>query len=240
MSGTGFREYLAGLEERGQEGLDRSPAANALRRVTSHRSRELAKTHLTTLVHPVSRRRLNALIAAADGPLRLNLGSGRRRIPGWLNIDLLGMNSHLPWNLARPLPLPQGSVDAVFLEHTLEHFSVAQGLDIVEGLRPLLRKGGTIRLGVPDFSKYIRGYCTEGALLEELRPGRPLPILAAQEVVFCHGHKSAWDGDLLVRVLTEAGYAGAAVRAYGESRLPEAPDTPDRERESVYAEAVKD
>ena len=62
----------------------------------------------------------------------LNLGSGRTPKPGWVNIDLVGYPGDLYWNLLRRLPFATSSVDAIFNEHVLEHFGLADALGIVE------------------------------------------------------------------------------------------------------------
>ncbi|HXZ57300.1 MAG TPA: hypothetical protein VEG40_06940, partial [Gaiellaceae bacterium] len=69
--------------------------------------------------------------------------------------------------------------------------------------------------------------------------GRPTALLAVAEVALGHGHRSVWDAETLERVLTESGFEEVQRRAFGESALDPAPDNPEREGESVYAEARK-
>jgi predicted SAM-dependent methyltransferase len=49
-------------------------------------------------------------------------------MPRWVNVDLIAYPSDLPWNLRRPLPFDDGTIDAVFHEHVLEHFPLDQSL----------------------------------------------------------------------------------------------------------------
>lgn len=233
-----MQHYLEQLRFKGHEGLERGASADLLRRVTTPELRYRAKLHATSLLLPFSRRRARAILRRPE-PLRVNLGSGSTRIEGWVNVDLVGMGAELAWNLAHGPPFPAGSAHAVFLEHVLEHFLASDAMGLLHQAHRMLRPGGVVRVGVPDFGRYMTSYATDGAFVEDNRPDRPTPLLAVAEVITCHGHRSVWDGVTMVRVLEEVGFVDCAARAFGDSRLEPAPDTPARERESVYVEGVK-
>ncbi|MGB2622833.1 MAG: methyltransferase domain-containing protein [Candidatus Acidiferrum sp.] len=89
----------------------------------------------------------------------LNLGCGQRFHPEWVNLDL-----H-PWNpsvrvcdLRKDLPFSEGSFDAVYHSHVLEHFSRADGSRFLGECHRVLRPGGIIRVAVPDLEKIARLY----------------------------------------------------------------------------------
>ena len=230
-----LRRYLEAREAARVRGLARGRAVAAVRRVTTFELRQAAKVKGTSLLAPVERRRAERLLAG-DGPLRLHLGSGTHRLEGWVNVDLLGMPADLRWNVTRPLPCPDGAATAVFLEHVLEHFPLAAGLDLLEECRRVLASGGVVRAGVPDFGRYITSYAGDRAFLESERPGRPTPLLAVAEVALGHGHRSVWDAETLELALTETGFADVRRRDFGDSDLELAPDRPERRGETVYAE----
>src|SRR5262249_28673563 len=156
---------------------------------TTFELRQAAKVRGTVLLAPVERRRARRLVGEGS-PLRLHLGSGTHRLDGWVNVDLLGMPADLRWNVTRPLPFPDGSAAAVFLEHVLEHFPLGAGLGLLGESRRLLGPGGIVRVGVPDFGRYITSYAGDREFLESERPGRPTPLLAVAEVALAHGHRS--------------------------------------------------
>jgi predicted SAM-dependent methyltransferase len=238
MSTPAIRPYLAERRAASTRGLPRARAVELLRRVSSPRLREAAKANGTTLLWPLSKRRVRAMLR--DGrTIRLNLGSGRTKLPGWVNIDLLGMNPDLPWNLRHGIPFPDESVDAVFLEHFLEHLPAGEALEMLEKCRRVLVPGGTIRVGVPDFGRYMESYAGDGEFIERLRPGRPTALLAVAEVALEHGHRSVWDRVTLERTLAEAGFTDVQIRRFADSSLDPPPDTPMREAESVYVEGTK-
>ena len=186
-----------------------------------------------------SQRRKANRFAHDNAPLRLHLGSGRSPKPGWVNIDLVGYPGDLYWNLLRPLPFASGSADAIFHEHVLEHFSLQQALGIVKDSLRVLRPRGILRIGVPDLGRYIQAYVGDDSLLEDVRPGRPTPALAMQELFFRHGHRSAYDWDTLALMAQAAGFWSCERRLFGESDLDPAPDSEERRPETLYVECLK-
>jgi predicted SAM-dependent methyltransferase len=229
-----IRRYLDEREAAKTRGVDRGPAVRLLRRVTGFEARQSAKVYATKALSPLERRRARELGRAT--PLRLHLGSGGHELPGWVNVDLVGMGSDLRWDLTSRLPFPDGSADAVFLEHVLEHFPLGTVLAMLAECRRLLAPAGIVRVGVPDFGRYAESYAGDRVFLEECRPGRPTPLFALAEVALSHGHRSIWDAETLERVLTESGFVDVRSRAFGDTDLVEPPDNPRRAAESVYAE----
>ena len=233
-----IEQYLGQLRLKGHEGLERGAPVDLLRRISTPEMRARAKLHGTSFLRPVARRKVREILRRPE-PLRVNLGSGSRRIKGWVNVDLVGMGAEVPWNLAHGPPFPPASAEAVFLEHVLEHFVAVEAMGLLRQAHEMLRPGGVVRAAVPDFGRYMTSYASDASFVEQNRPGRPTLLLAVAEVITCHGHRSVWDGTTLIRVLEELGFVECAVRPFGDSRLEPAPDTPAREAESVYVEALK-
>jgi predicted SAM-dependent methyltransferase len=230
------RDYLAAREAAATRGLERGRGAALLRHVTTHDFRQSAKVSATRLLAPRTRRQIKSLLASGQ-PLRLHLGSGGHPLDGWVNIDVLGMEPDVYWDLRGGIPFPDGSAEAVFLEHVVEHFPLVDVLDLLDECFRALAPDGILRLGVPDFGRYLESYAGDGAFVEQLRPGRPTRLLAVAEVALGHGHRSVWDAETLERVVSESGFVDARQRAHGDSDLEPAPDSPLREPESLYVEA---
>jgi predicted SAM-dependent methyltransferase len=213
--------------------------------------RRFAKRVLPTALHyPVRsaatdalrlRERHHANNLARKGDIRLHLGSGRRRKPGWVNIDLfLGAPVDLGWKLPRPLPFAPQTVNAIFHEHLLEHLTLEQGLALLDECHRLLRLGGILRIGVPDAGVYLRAYAGDDRrILDEVRPGRPTRLLAIQEVFYRHGHRTMYDLETLTLLCKAAGFSRVEERSFGDSRLDPAPDSEGRRSETLYVEAVR-
>jgi len=193
---------------------------------------------LTEAKRPRERRRAEA--AAREGNLRLHLGSAWQPKGGWFNVDLAGHPVDLAWNLAHGLPFPDGSAEAIFHEHLLEHLPLDAAARLIEESHRVLSPGGVMRIAVPDAGRYLLSYADGGrGLIDEYRPGRPTNLLAAQEIFYRHGHRSAWDLETLRLFVRAAGFEQCEGREFGASRIEPCPDSPHREQESLYAEAVK-
>lgn len=229
-----LQEYLDAQAAAG--GHSTIPFSDVVRPFMSPAVRLRAKQVATAVNAPMSRRRARA--RTAIGPLRLHLGSGGNNLPGWVNIDLIGARADVAWDLRHPLPFPDRSAEAVFLEHVLEHMTVAEGMAVLRHCFRVLARGGVVRVGVPDAGRYARSYAEGTGTIDELRPGRPTRMLALGEVFQEHGHVSAWDGETLALVVAAVGFESAEVMPGGSSRIEPAPDSPVRIPETVYVEAV--
>jgi predicted SAM-dependent methyltransferase len=230
----GLRRYLD--ERAAESGNSPIPFSDALRPFMSPAARLHAKQLATSALSPYTRRRARAFEGSA--PLRLHLGSGGNNLDGWINIDLVGAHADLAWDLRRPLPLARATAEAVFLEHVLEHLTVAEGIRALHLFLDVLVPGGILRVGVPDAGLYAASYVHEDPVLDQLRPGRPTRMLALGEVFQEHGHVSAWDGETLCLAVCEAGYEAATVMPGGTSKISPPPDSEGRIPETVYVEAV--
>ena len=229
-----LQRYIA--ERASETGNSSIPLSNVLRPLMGAATRLRAKQLATTAMAPYTRRRARALHDRT--PLRLHLGSGGNNLDGWVNIDLVGAQADLAWDLRRPLPFPAASVEAVFLEHVLEHLTIADGVRMLHLFLPVMTPHGIIRVGVPDAGLYATSYVVEDSVIDQLRPGRPTRMLALGEVFQEHGHLSAWDSETLCLALSEAGYEGATFMPGGSSKISPVPDSVHRIPETVYAEAV--
>lgn len=113
--------------------------------------------------------------------MKLNLGCGSQVVAGWTNVDWVpgarlaklplfkAINRKLrffraDWHkdivlhdLTRPFPWPEESVDVVYSSHTLEHPSKEEGLKFLKECHRVLRRGGIIRILVPDLAASCSG-----------------------------------------------------------------------------------
>ncbi|NHA67513.1 class I SAM-dependent methyltransferase [Phycicoccus flavus] len=232
--GAALRWYIDKYET--PYGRSTVPFADALRHVMPPATRLRAKVLATDALARREGRKARALAEAAS-PVRLHLGCGWTRIEGWINSDLVGAAGDFDWNILRPLPFEDGSVDAVFYEHVFEHLRYSQTLTVLGHARRALRPGGVLRVGVPDAGMYARSYADDPEALAAGRWGRPTGMLVLREVFQEHAHVSAYDAETLRLVLQEGGFPGAEVTPGGSSPLlGRAPDSPDRIPETVYAE----
>lgn len=88
-----------------------------------------------------------------------NVGCGARHHPAWINIDVHGVGETvLQWDLRQGLPLPEGTCDAVYSSHAIEHFDRAGARGFLSECYRVLKPGGILRLVAPDLEGIARAY----------------------------------------------------------------------------------
>jgi len=176
---------------------------------------------------------------ASSQTIRLDIGSGDHRRSGWLGIDISD-GADLFWDLRRGIPFPDDSVQGIYSSHLLEHMSYEAGQIILNEAHRVLKPGGTISVCVPDARIYVDAYLGTSPLPDDHDFWEP--ALISREgidllnyVAYMGGeHACLFDQESLVTRLALAGFRGANARAFDDSI-----DLPEREFESIYAEAVK-
>ena len=89
----------------------------------------------------------------------VNLGCGRTAHPAWVNLDVEPTLACVKrWDVRKPLPFPDGSVDMVYHSHLLEHLSADEGQRLVKDCFRVLKSGGVIRIVVPDLAGIATAY----------------------------------------------------------------------------------
>jgi predicted SAM-dependent methyltransferase len=188
---------------------------------------------------------------------RVNIGCGPFPAPGWVNLDVLPFPDVYYWDCRRGLPFSDGTVDAIYSEHSFEHLDLdAEAKPYLRECLRCLRTGGIIRLVVPDAGGYLRAY---GKTWDQIAAMRPLVrdgnrwrdswsnnvySTQMQFINFMfrqdYEHKYAYDAETMIRLLEETGFSKAVRQSFGISLDPEmAPDRKDRSGESLYVEAIK-
>ena len=205
------------------------------KRIVPHALRFRFRLALTAALAPRERRRAREILSTSPS-LKLHLGSHLVHKEGWVNVDLAGIPVDLSWNLAKPLPFPDQSLEAIFHEHLLEHMTLEVGLRMIDECYRTLRPGGVLRVVVPDATDLIAAYT-------ESRGGPyrrcPTAFLALQEPFYRYGHRTMYDAETLGLLLEAAGFADIDQRPYGDSRIRPCPDSEGRSAESLYVEGVR-
>jgi predicted SAM-dependent methyltransferase len=95
------------------------------------------------------------------GPLKLNVGCGKKKVPGWVNIDMVP-GADLVMDVRKGLPFKSGSVDYIFNEHLIEHLTLEEAGDLLAEFLRVLKSGGVLRVATPDLDyvidKYVSGW----------------------------------------------------------------------------------
>jgi SAM-dependent methyltransferase len=101
----------------------------------------------------------------------LNFGCGGTFHPNWTNLDSSSISPHvIEHDLRKPFPFTDGTFDAVYGSHVLEHFEPAAARNLLLECRRILKPGGIVRLAVPDLEAIVRLYLSA---LEAAIEGKP-------------------------------------------------------------------
>lgn len=92
--------------------------------------------------------------------LKLNIGCGKVKIPGWVNIDIKP-GADLVINVGKELPFSDNSVDLIYNEHFLEHLTFEEGEKVFREFHRCLKKGGILRIAMPDLDYVTQKYNTD-------------------------------------------------------------------------------
>lgn len=165
--------------------------------------------------------------------LSINVGSGARRLEGWVNID--GWPAELALDFRRGLPLAAGSADRVYLSHVLEHMSYPNDtIQLVREIHRVLAPGGRVRIVVPDIEQCIQAYVAQDRGFYEGRSDiwpewkiktRLESFLGYAGVgpfpgAFAASHKFGFDFETVCHVLEQAGFEEIVRSKYQGSEDP--------------------
>lgn len=156
-----------------------------------------------------------ALPVNADGKVYVHLGCGPLSFPGFINIDAIPLaHIHHVANVERLPMLADASADLVYCSHCLEHISHLHVPEVLREWRRPLKSGGMLRLSVPDFDKILHIYADNEHRMAPIES----VLLGGQDYAF-NFHKSAYNKEHLIQLLTEAGFTNVKEWIPGSSEL---------------------
>lgn len=144
-----------------------------------------------------------ALPKNSDGKVCLNLGCGYVTHPKFVNVDaLVAWHIHYICPVDNLRPFADESVDLVYVSHCLEHISHQQVNAVLAEWRRVLKPGGVLRLGVPDFDQVIALYEAHGRDIEAVQL-----ILMGGQTYPLNAHFTAFTRKSLTDRLHAVGFA---------------------------------
>jgi predicted SAM-dependent methyltransferase len=120
---------------------------------------------LSRALRPARERSFRAQYEAARraGLVRVNIGSGRKPVTGWINTDIVWQaDAYL--DVTKPWPVPAGSVDCIYADNVIEHIPLDVGRSVFRHAYDALKPGGVFRLATPDVEAVARQYLENGDL----------------------------------------------------------------------------
>ena len=176
---------------------------------------------------------------------RLNWGCGTANTPeGWINSDIKeGDGIDIAADITQGLPLDDASIDYIVSIHALPEIPYPDLPVALTELRRVLKPGGVVRFGLPDMEKAIRAYL-DGDADYFLIPDDDVRSLGGKMIVQLtwYGYsRSMFTFDYVEELLYGAGFVRVDRCGFRqtESEHAEIVELDDRERESLFVEAVK-
>ena len=189
-------------------------------------------------LHFFSKSKWKAIQKQSD--IKLNFGSGPKKgSNGWINIDLYGAD--INWDLTKPIPLNDSSVDIVYTSHLFEHLQYQDLLKVLSDIRRILKPGGKLSICVPNAGLYLRAYFNQEMFIKynEMFPPAAVDtgsgIDQVNYIAYLNGdHTFMFDEINLVNILKKENFQNVSLRDFDPSI-----DHQEREFESIYALAIK-
>lgn len=176
----------------------------------------------------------NLKLVDKSSSLKLHLGSGANRLPGWVNID--AYPAELSLDLRWGLPFEPCSASYVFMSHVFEHlYYPEESSSVLRDIYRVLSPGGRLRIIVPDIELCIRAYSDNDRSFKNHRQHtwtwwsetstRLEEFLAyagagPRASHFLEGHKFGYDFETLEHALTSAGFSDVQRSSYMGSQDP--------------------
>ena len=169
----------------------------------------------------------------------------------WLNVHKIMMH-----DVRKKLPFDNESIDCIYSSHLIEHLRKDEAEKVLRECFRVLKRGGVIRLSIPDLEILARIYIKEvediknnKGKMDYLPSERFLDILGMGEKtktpfilkIFSSGsgHRWMYDQISLTALLESCGFVDVQKRSYKEGACPDIDFLDNRPEHSLYLEARK-
>jgi predicted SAM-dependent methyltransferase len=179
---------------------------------------------------------LNALAARLPKPMLKILyrwSDNRQWFSHEQYVRILTEHRFVHHRLQYGVPFDDGTVDVVYSSHALEHIFLEEAQALLLDAYRALKKGGLIRLAVPDLEYAVRLYqsgAKEQALAYFFNPNR---------AGYLNHHHYMYDFEMLKNFLEKAGFVEVERCRFREGKMKDAAVLDNRPEESLFVEARK-
>jgi predicted SAM-dependent methyltransferase len=178
---------------------------------------------------------LNALVAglpASTHPWTYRLSGSRQFYSLCFYRQTLASNWFVHHNLKYGIPLATGVADFIFCSHFLEHLDREAGEKLLRECRRVLKRGGTLRIIVPDLE-----YAWELYRRDEKRKMLHDFFFVEEEAAFSR-HRYAYDYAMLSSLMKTIGFSDVRRCEYRQGTTPDLETLDNRPEYSLYVEAT--
>ncbi len=175
-------------------------------------------------------------------PLKLNVGCGQVKYPGWVNIDI-EPGADLVLDVRKGLPFDDNSVDFIYNEHLLEHLTLEEGKKGLSEFHRCLKKEGVLRIAMPDLDWTIQQY-DKDFKNEDWFPGPGYEFvktkgMAINMAFYWWGHKYLYNEEDLRNLFRKAGFTNVTRCEWNKSDHVELSGLETRKESILIIEAEK-
>ncbi len=162
--------------------------------------------------------------------VKLVVSSGNNPIEGWYNFDIRSRSPQVYFlDVTKDFPLDDKSIDLILCEHTIEHLSFDDGLNMLKEFYRVLKTNSKVRISTPDLAKVISLYGKEVGIegdyikwitnfVPELRNrGRNTYQFAINNAFHNWGHHFLYDETLLKKIMEQNRFSNIKKFNYWES-----------------------
>lgn len=103
----------------------------------------------------------------AESPVRLNVGCGDKKIPGYIGIDVVDRGQEIISDI-RHIPLPDNHADEILSVHVVEHFFKWEAADLLNEWLRILKPGGVMVVECPNLLRVIRTMFETGVIDDQM------------------------------------------------------------------------
>ena len=179
--------------------------------------------------HSFSRQRDAIDAGAARRDLKLHLGCGSERLPGWIHVDLYAHGDNVVARLPEGLKrFPSHSTKFIYASHILEHIGYPEEAStFAQECYRILTPGGVLRVVVPGIQRIIEAYARDDEaffdIQRSLHPSWCTTKLEALMYALQQDgeHKYGYDFETVSKLFTGFGYSQVVESDYNASEFEE-------------------
>lgn len=174
--------------------------------------------------------------------LKLNVGCGKAKLPGWVNIDI-EPGADLVMDVRKRLPFDDNSVDFIYNEHFLEHITFEGGEKVLREFRRCLKKKGVLCIAMPDLDFVIQQYDKEFKNEDWFPAGYEFVETKGMAINMAFrwwGHKYLYNEEDLGNELIKVGFQKIKRCEWNKSDYPELSNLETRKESRLIVEAEKE
>jgi predicted SAM-dependent methyltransferase len=148
-------------------------------------------------------------------------------------VQILTNHRFVHHRLQYGVPLGDNTVDIIYSSHALELLFMEEAQLLLQDAYRALKKGGLIRLAVPDLEYALRLY-QSGAKEQALAF-----FFNLNRSGYLNHHHYMYDFELLKNLLEKVGFIEVERQSFRQGRMPDAAILDNRQEETLFVEARK-